>query len=225
MDRVTNEPNVADPGNLAAVPGHVHVVTSPEETKSDTELWDLSRRGDTDAFGLLFERHAKQIYNYCFRATGDWTTAEDLLSLTFLEAWRRRGTELAEGKVLAWLYGVAINVIRNRRRSERRYAAAMKRVPAPDAEPDFAGSSDIRLDDERQMRDAIVRLAQLPEHERDAFLLCVCMEATYDDAALALSVPVGTVRSRLSRARKRLRELESARGHIGEKSGRAKGGV
>jgi DNA-directed RNA polymerase specialized sigma24 family protein len=76
-------------------------------------LWARSRLGDTDAFGLLFERHARAIYNYCFRRTGDWAVAEDLLSVVFLEAWRRRNKDLPEGKVLPWLFGIATNVVRN----------------------------------------------------------------------------------------------------------------
>ena len=58
---------------------------------SDALLWERSRGGDATAFGLLFERHAKTIYNYCFRRVGNWAVAEDLLSVVFLEAWRRRG--------------------------------------------------------------------------------------------------------------------------------------
>ena len=75
-------------------------------------------------FGLLFERHARAIYN-CFRRTADWAVAEDLTSIVFLEAWRRRERELLPEKVLPWLYGIATNVIRNRRRSLRRHAAAL----------------------------------------------------------------------------------------------------
>ncbi len=93
----------------------------------DSILWARSRAGDADAFGLLFERHAKAIYNYCFRRTGDWALAEDLLSVVFLEAWRRRRKELEPGKVLPWLYGIATNVVRNQRRSQRRFAGALRR--------------------------------------------------------------------------------------------------
>jgi len=185
---------------------------------SDASLWERSRAGEAEAFGLLFERHAKEIYNYSFRLVGDWLTAEDLLSLTFLEAWRRRDKQLPEAKVLPWLFGIATNVARNRRRSDRRYAAALKRVPAPQPEPDFAERCVSRLDDERRMREAMAVLARLPAHEREVFVLCTCMGLSYDDAALALGVPIGTVRSRLSRARTHLRELESACGHEEERA-------
>lgn len=62
-------------------------------------MWERSRAGDADAFGLLFERHARAIYNYCFRRLGDWAAAEDMLSLVFLEAWRRRDKYLSDDKV------------------------------------------------------------------------------------------------------------------------------
>lgn len=180
---------------------------------SDSVLWSRSREGDADAFGLLFERHATAIYNYCFRRIGDWSAAEDLLSVVFLEAWRQRGKELPPDKVLPWLYGIAANVVRNRRRSERRFAAALRRVPAPQPEPAFADVADARLDDEQQMQQLLALLARLPRREQDVFVLCAWTGLSYEDASLALGIPIGTVRSRLSRARARLRELALASGH------------
>src|ERR1044072_9297654 len=117
--------------------------------EQDSVLWARSARGDADAFTLLFERHAGAIYNYCFRRIGGWSLAEDALSIVFLEAWRRRRKELPPGKVLPWLYGIATNVVRNRRRSERRYRAALSRVPAPPSEPDIGDEVVVRLDEER----------------------------------------------------------------------------
>jgi RNA polymerase sigma factor (sigma-70 family) len=162
----------------------------------DSVLWSRSRAGDADAFGLLFERHAKAIYNFCFRRVGDWAVAEDLLSIVFLEAWRRRDKELPAGKVRPWLYGIATNVVRNRRRSERRFAAAVRRVPKPDSESSFAELADARLDDVRQMKRGLALIDRLPKHEQDAFALCAWSDLSYEDAALALDVPIGTVRSR-----------------------------
>jgi RNA polymerase sigma-70 factor (ECF subfamily) len=179
----------------------------------DSSLWSRSGTGDADAFGLLFERHAKAIYNFCFRRTGSWEAAEDLLSIVFLVAWRRRNQELPPGKVLPWLYGIATNVVRNRRRSEWRHRAALARVPAARPEAGFDADSEERLDDEGRMREALSLLARLPRRELDVFVLCAWSGLSYEDAALALGVPVGTVRSRLSRARQRLRELDSAPGH------------
>jgi len=179
----------------------------------DSTLWSRSRAGDSDAFGLLFERHAKTIYNYCFRRIGDWTTAEDMVSVVFLEAWRRKEKDLLPEKVLPWLYGIATNVVRNRRRSERRFAAALRRVPEPQSEPDFSARADEQLDDKAQMKRVLALVEHLPRHEQDVFALCAWSELSYEDASVALGVPVGTVRSRLSRARQHLRELDPAFGH------------
>jgi RNA polymerase sigma-70 factor (ECF subfamily) len=168
---------------------------------------------DVGGFAQLFQRHAKAIYNYCFRRTGDWAAAEDLLSIVFLEAWRRRDARVPPEKTLPWLYGIATNVVRNRRRSERRHAAALRRVPTPDAEEDFADQAAERIDDERRMRVALGLLSKLPLREQDAFVLCAWSGVSYEDAAFALGIPEGTVRSRLSRARRHLRELDSDFGH------------
>ena len=180
---------------------------------SDADLWARSRAGDRDAFGALFDRHAKVIYNYCFRRTGNWATAEDVLSVIFLEAWRRRDKTLPPDKVLPWLFGIATNVVRNQRRSERRHLAALDRVPRVEGEPDFVQESVQQLDDQQQAQKALTFLRKLPRCEQDVFLLCAVMELSYEDAAVALNVPIGTVRSRLSRARTRIRELNPGYGH------------
>ena len=162
---------------------------------------------------MLFERHADAIYNYCYRRIGDPAAAQDLLSVVFLEAWRRRNTHMRLETPLPFLYGIATNVIRHQRRSQRRFAAALSRLPRPRPEPDFASAADSRLDLERNAREALDVLRTLPKREQDVFVLCVGMELSYEEAAAALGLPVGTVRSRLSRARARLRELEVASGH------------
>lgn len=196
-------------GNSFSASGH----ELGEMQLDDAILWSRSRAGDADAFGLLFERHTRAIYNYCFRRVGDWATAEDLVSIVFLEAWRRRDKELPPDKVLPWLYGIATNVVRSRRRSERRFAAALNRVPEPRPELGFAEEAVARLDDERQMKYVLALISQLPRHEQDVFVLCAWSDLSYEDAALALCIPIGTVRSRLSRARQHLRELDPVFGH------------
>lgn len=195
-------------GNPTGVSGHTKGLEP-----SDADLWARSRAGDGDAFGLLFDRHARLIYNYCFRRIGNRETAQDMLSMVFLEAWRRRGKELPADKVLPWLYGIATNIVRHQHRSDRRFAAALTRLPRPEPEPDFAGVVTERLDYEHQAQQALTRLRMLPKREQDVFFLCAGMELSYEDAALALGLPVGTVRSRLSRARARLRELGTGSGH------------
>jgi len=180
---------------------------------SDASLWTRARAGDADAFGMLFERHADSIYNYCYRRIGDRASAQDLLSVVFLEAWRRRNTQMRLETPLPFLYGIATNVVRHQRRSQRRFAAALNRLPRPLPEPDFAGDAASRLDLERNIRKGLDALRTLSRGEQDVFVLCVGMELSYEEAAAALGLPIGTVRSRLSRARARLRELKIASGH------------
>jgi RNA polymerase sigma-70 factor (ECF subfamily) len=175
------------------------------ETASDRELWASAAGGEAAAFGALFERHGRAVYNYCFRRTADWAVAEDLSSVVFLEAWRRRKDVRLHGEsLLPWLYGIATNVLRNRSRSLRRYRAALERIP-PGHEPDFADDIADRLGDEQQMRAVLEAVRLLPKRDQDVLALCVWSELTYEEAAVALDLPVGTVRSRLSRARARLR--------------------
>ena len=134
----------------------------------DSVLWLRARSGDLPAFGMLFERHAPTIYNYCFRRVGSWAVAEDLVSIVFLEAWRRcRQEGCRGGKELPWLFGIATNVVRNRRRSERRYAAALRRVSQPGSEPSFADESDERIDDEELMGRGLALLGRLPRREQE----------------------------------------------------------
>jgi RNA polymerase sigma-70 factor (ECF subfamily) len=180
--------------------------------KSDAELWRLVSEGDRDAFGALFERHGLLLYNYCFRRTGDWAQAEDLVSVVFLEAWRRRDKRLPPDKVLPWLYGIATNVVRNHRRSLRRSAAALIRLRG-EPEVDMAEAVAERIDDQQLARRALELLSQLSVRDQDVVALCDGMGLSYEDAACALGVPVGTVRSRLSRGRTRLQELIAGCGH------------
>lgn len=199
-------------GNPTLVVGHERAVDL-----DDSVLWSRARSGDSEAFGMLFERHGRTIYNYCFRRVGSWAVAEDLVSIVFLEAWRRVDKQLPSGKELPWLFGIATNVVRNRRRSERRYAAALRRVSQPSSEPSFADDSDERIDDEELMGRALTMLGRLPRREQEVFALCAWSALSYEDAAVALQIPVGTVRSRLSRARTRLQELDPGIGHEGDR--------
>src|SRR5207245_1698119 len=90
---------------------------------------------------------------------------------------------------------------------------ALKRMPAVEPEPDFAKRTSERLDDEQQTQRLLGLLGKLPRREQDVFVLCAWRELSYEDAAAALGVPVGTVRSRLSRARVRVPELDPGSGH------------
>ena len=170
-----------------------------------------SAEGAAELHARRWDEHAQAIYRYCFRRTGDAALAEDLTSIVFLEAWRRSGeVAIADEHALAWLYGVATNVLRNQRRHQRRHRAAVARIPRTPAEPDFSEQVADRLDDERKMHSILASLAKLPRRDREVLGLCVWEELTPSEAALALGLPEATVRTRLHRARRRLRDLAGA---------------
>lgn len=171
----------------------------------ETNLRQRIRAGDHDAFGDLFDAYARSVYNLAFRLTGEWEIAEEIVSLTFLDAWRLRAKLDEEGGSLRpWLLGIATNVTRNTRRAMRRHAAAVARLPRGENVRDFADEVADRIDDAAQLALVHAALDRLRRPEREVLALCVWSGLDYRAAAEALGVPVGTVRSRLSRARKKL---------------------
>ncbi|MER7000105.1 RNA polymerase sigma factor [Streptomyces sp. NPDC000410] len=166
------------------------------------------RAGDPTAFGQIFDEHARVVYRHAVRWTGDWAAAEDVVSLTFLEAWRlRKKLRLGGESLRPWLLGIATNVLRNTARAARRHQKALTQLPPRETVPDFAEELVGRLADTEQLAAAKAALERLRPAEREVFALCVWSGLEHAAVAEALGVPVGTVRSRLSRARSRLREL------------------
>ncbi|WP_294003765.1 RNA polymerase sigma factor [Streptomyces sp.] len=173
------------------------------------------RNGDPDAFAALFDECARAVYNHAFRLTADWSLAEDVMSTTFMEAWRRRASvEAAGGSLRPWLLGIATNVARSHHRSNRRYRKAASAAAAANAAgeqiDDHAEETAGRVDDRRRLNATLAALSLLKRPEREVLTLCLYEGMGYAEAARALGIPVGTVRSRLSRARTRLRKLADA---------------
>ena len=172
----------------------------------DPELWQLARDGDGSAFGQLFDRHATAVYNHLFRQTANWAEAEDLTSAVFLLAWRKRGkVELDRESALPWLLGIASHTARNAARASRRYRAALARLhPDEQFSPDPADAVAAAVDSERRMAELRTAVDRLPRHEREVIELCAWSGLDLRAAAVALDVPLGTVKSRIHRARRRL---------------------
>ncbi|TXS42199.1 sigma-70 family RNA polymerase sigma factor [Streptomyces sp. uw30] len=165
------------------------------------------RAGESSAFAELFDSYARAVYNHAFRLTADWSVAEDVMAATFLEAWRLRDRVDPEGGSLRpWLLGIATNTARNQYRSNRRYRAAANAAAAAELSvPDHADEVADRVDDGHRLSVALTALAKLRRPEREVVTLCLGEGLDYEAAAQALGIPVGTVASRLSRARKKLR--------------------
>ncbi|WP_344532275.1 RNA polymerase sigma factor [Streptomyces albiaxialis] len=169
------------------------------------------RAGDRETFARLYEEHARAVYNHGLRLTGDWSAAEEIMSETFLTAWRGRERVREDGgSLLPWLLGIATHKADNARRAQgrrRRFLARQPRPRAEDAEEDFAARAAGRIDDARRLRAVQEALGQLRRQEREVLTLCVWSGLDYQQTAEALGIAVGTVRSRLSRARKKLARL------------------
>ncbi|WP_159770476.1 RNA polymerase sigma factor [Streptomyces sp. HM190] len=184
------------------------------------------RAGDPSAFAELFDDYARAVYNHAFRLTADWSTAEDVMAATFMEAWRLRDRVDQEGGSLRpWLLGIATNTARNQYRSNRRYRAAAQAAAAAELSvPDHAEEVADRLDGRQRLATALTALAKLRRPEREVIALCLGEGLDYEAAAEALGIPVGTVASRLSRARAKLRKLAGAT-EDGRRKGFAEGRV
>jgi RNA polymerase sigma-70 factor (ECF subfamily) len=173
---------------------------------SDRDLWERTRSGDADAFGDLYERHARAVQSYCLWRTADLQAAEDATATVFLEAWRKRGRlTLSTDSAASLLLGIANNVVRRQWRSQRRYRDALARMRSVGLTPnDLEAEAIARLDAIRQLREGGEAIRGLPRREREVLALLAWGDLSYGEIADALGLPVGTVRSRLARARTRL---------------------
>jgi RNA polymerase sigma factor (sigma-70 family) len=180
--------------------------------RSDAEVVAASI-DDPPAFAALFDRHAGLLFRFLVRRVGP-DVGDDLLGETFRIAFERRSSfDVARPSARPWLYGIATNLLARHRRAEARRlratAALAARSPvAVDPVDGVVGA----LDAAARWRSVTEAVADLPDGERDALLLFAWEELSYAEVATALDVPLGTVRSRLNRARRRLREPVGARG-------------
>ncbi len=181
-------------------------IPPPPDGPTDRQLWDEAAAGSGNAFGLLFDRHARAVYNHCFRLTASWSAAEDHTSATFLQAWRRRADiTLQHSSALPWLLTVATNQVRTERRSLRRRIALLVKLSSRHQDvDDHADDVAARLDDERRMATVLDAVRRLPRAEREAVALCLWSGVSYADAAAVLGIAEASVRARVSRARSRL---------------------
>ena len=176
----------------------------PDAAPSDGEL--IARSLDEpEAFAPLFDRHAASVHRYLGRRVGE--LADDLLSETFHIAFRRRAAYRAEHlEVRPWLLGIATNLVHGHVRTEqRRYKALARAAAEPERPGTDPGDSADRLDAEALRGPLAAALAGLKPRDRDALLLLAWGQLGYEEIAAVLDVPVGTVRSRLHRARRQTR--------------------
>jgi RNA polymerase sigma factor (sigma-70 family) len=161
------------------------------------------------AFEPIFDRHFGAVHRYLHRRAGR-DLADELAAETFALAFSRRGSCRASGSVLPWLYGIATNLLHRHRRAERRQLNAYRRSGV-DRWVAYEDEADARVDGSALDARLAGALAAMRPRERDALLLYALADLSYDEVALALDVPVGTVRTWLHRARATAqRELAAA---------------
>jgi RNA polymerase sigma factor (sigma-70 family) len=179
---------------------------TPGNGPSDAGLWAALLGGDLDAFDALYDRHAEAVHRLLVRRVGA-QDAPDLTAEVFTRAWAHRDRiRLAEtGGLRPWLLGTALNVARahiERAATAGQLAQRLATQGSPPEDP--IGDALDRLDDAVALPHARAALASLSLDDQEVLLLCVLEGLTPTDAALALGQRPGSVRSRLTRARRRL---------------------
>jgi RNA polymerase sigma-70 factor, ECF subfamily len=196
-------------GNFLASPRPLREEAGTRLPATDDEaaLLEQMQTGDVRAFDVLYARHQPPVFRYALRMSGHQSVAEDVVQEIFLSLiLGARGYDAAAGPLRSYLYGMARHALAKRYRDGHRAESVDEDTAAPEVDP-LAG-----LSREECVRNVRAALAALPAHYREAIVLCEMEELSYAEAAEILGVPVGTVRSRLSRAKALLFERLSRQG-------------
>lgn len=178
------------------------------EDLSDAQVIAVSLR-DPQAFGVVFDRHFRVIYGYLARRLSP-SDADELAGEVFRVGFERRAAfDTDRASALPWLYGIASNLVLKHRRHAGRSLRAMARLAGRsqvEAQPDAFSNIDARLDADRLRASVVAALRSLTDVDRELVLLAAFSELSYRQLAEALAMSEGTVKSKLSRARTKLRE-------------------
>jgi len=188
-----------------AFPSRLPAAAVPVEADEDGRLLEASVR-EPDRFTLIFDRYFPQVHSYVARRLGS-DVADDLASETFLIAFRQRERfDRRSGVVRAWLYGIATNLIRRHRRDEVRAWRALSKLPVPLPTTGQEDRIAAQVTAQGVSRELAAALAKVSARDREVLLLVALGQLTYDEVAAALGIAYGTVCSRLSRARRIVRD-------------------
>ena len=182
-------------------------MSEPEARASDVELIHRVQSGDNDAFDELMKRYAASVYKVTYALTRNHADADDLSQETFIRAFRAIARFDEHYQFYTWVRRIAVNLCFNHLKRGQKF----RFVPLPGSDGD-AESVDIADPnplpaDSGLRRDLDAALVRLPPDQRAVFVLRVDEEMSYDEISKTLRIPVGTVMSRLNRAREKLREL------------------
>ncbi|WP_374976422.1 RNA polymerase sigma factor [Microbacterium trichothecenolyticum] len=173
---------------------------------SDSQLLFQMCRGDERAYRALFRRHERSSYRVALALVRSTWDAEEVVGTAFFELWRRReSVRIVEESVLPWLLTTVSYAAKNQIRGRLRYQRLLRRVPDAGTQHDHADEVARMVDAITLTRDVETALAALNARDAGIVILCIVQELSYADAAVVLGVPEGTVKSRLSRVKARLR--------------------
>ncbi|MFF7649902.1 RNA polymerase sigma factor [Streptomyces sp. NPDC007983] len=183
----------------------------PSPTAPDDDAAVVARSLEQpETFATLYDRYAPDIHRYVARRLGDGA-ADDVTAETFLIAFRGRARyDQRRGTARPWLYGIAANLIGKHRRAEVRALRALARTGIDPVAESWVERADSRVAAEATRRPLAAALAGLSARDRHVLLLIAWADLSYQEVAEALSIPVGTVRSRLNRARRTVRSALGA---------------
>jgi RNA polymerase sigma-70 factor (ECF subfamily) len=198
--------SIADAGNRPLT----DAVSSSGETDSrvpDQQLTRQAKSGDLAAFDELVRRYAASIYRVAYMMTHSHADADDLSQETFIRAFRSIGRYDEQFRLYTWLRRICVNLCLNHLKRKQR--VRLSPLPLADGDDESADIPDPKFEGDAASlkHDLEQALAKLPHDQRVIFTLRVSEEMSYTEISAALGIPVGTVMSRLNRARTRLREL------------------
>lgn len=178
-----------------------------EDRRSDAELWLEATSGTEASFGVVFDRYRARVFRRAYAQVHDVSDAEDIVAVVFLEAWRRRDdVRFVDSSLLPWLLVVTTNVTLNVQRAARRHRRLLAAIPVAEHAADPGHEVEERIDGHLLTGRLRAALLKLSSAERRVVELCLIEEFPLADAATALDVPLGSVKSRLSRARRKLQK-------------------
>ena len=188
-----------------------------DESPSDAALWLEAVSGTESSFGVVYDRYRRLVFRKAYARVRDVHDAEDVVAMVFLEAWRKRSdVRFVDGSLRAWLLVVTVNVTLNRERTNRRHRRLLSKLPASEHAPDASTAVHDMIDQEQSASEIRRAMEKLTPAEQRVVELCLIEELPLTAAAAALDVPVGTVKSRLHRARQRLRVELGGAWNVGE---------
>jgi RNA polymerase sigma factor (sigma-70 family) len=171
----------------------------------DAGLWARVRQGDELALAALFDRHESRLFRHASRLLTHREDAKDAVAVAFFELWRKRASvRLVEGSPLPWLLNTVAHCARNLERSGRRYRALLDRAPVAEA----------TMSPTHDDRGVLAALKRLPAREQAVVVLSVLEGYPEREVAQALGIPAGTVKSRLARAKVKLRDALAREGAL-----------